>query len=74
MTIQPSLTRKEIGVMLKRSEHVVRKWIREAGITHRRSLLPLEVELIRKRVEEGKTATNNDDLKISSVDDGGALQ
>lgn len=43
-------TRKELQIMYNRSEHVIRRWIREAGITHRLSLTPLDFELLRKKI------------------------
>jgi len=47
-----TVTRKELQQLYNKSEHVIRRWIREAGITHRASLKPLEYELLKTKVGE----------------------
>lgn len=47
-----TVTRKELEVLYNKSEHVIRRWIREAGITHRLSLKPLEFEQLKNKVGE----------------------
>jgi hypothetical protein len=45
-----TVTRKELQVMYNKSEHVIRRWIREAGISHRLSLKPLEFEILKSYI------------------------
>lgn len=45
-----TVTRKELQEMYRKSEHVIRRWLREAGITHRSSLTPLEFAILQSKI------------------------
>jgi hypothetical protein len=54
MTTQGSLTRKELMVLYNRGEGVIRRWLKEADIHHRRSLTPNDLQKLFARVGEPK--------------------
>lgn len=46
------ISRKELCVLYNCGEDLIRKWLREAGITHRRKILDIEFEQFKKVVGE----------------------
>ncbi len=54
--MEGSLTRKELRQMYNRGEHVIRRWLVDAGITHSKSLTPAELQIFFSKVGDPKRA------------------
>lgn len=52
--MEGSPTRKELQTLYNRSQKVISRWLKEAGITHRKSLTPAELAMLYSRVGEPK--------------------
>jgi len=50
MTTQGSLTRKELMQLYNRGKGVMSRWLHEAGIHHRRSLTPSEIQQLFDKI------------------------
>lgn len=44
------ISRKELCVLYNCGDKLIRKWLREAGINHRKKILPIEYEVFKKLV------------------------
>jgi hypothetical protein len=52
--MEGSPTRKELQKLYNRSQKVINRWLKEAGITHRKSLTPADLEILYAKVGEPK--------------------
>lgn len=55
--MEGSLTRKELQQRYNRSEKVITRWLKDAGIFHRKSLTPADLQALYAKVGEPRPTT-----------------